>query len=141
MFRKVCIALAATASFALASGCFGGGGPEKVDAEDWVDDLCAATDDLSEAEFDGTTSTTQSSSRREDGEAIRDALVDYVEAYDEALGDFLKELEERPTRRPGRKQILDAVKEWVADERKRRKTPLTMRRTWTKTTRNGQRSR
>ncbi len=97
-----------------------GGGPEKVDAEDWVDDLCAATEDLADAEGDAYDDyDAEFADSEDDGEAVRDALTDYVDAYKDGLDEFEDALNEagEPDVRDGGK-VVDAVKAFIEDERK-----------------------
>lgn len=118
--RKLCLIVLSALALLAGAGCFGGNDAKKVDAEDWVDDLCKATDDLDEAETEAFFDYDSLFDVEDvDGEEVRDALLDYVEAYNEALDDFVDELDEigEPDVREGGK-LLAAVREFVEEERK-----------------------
>ncbi len=77
----------------LLIACGGGDGPssEKVDVEDWVDDLCAAGVDFTEAS-DATFEDLVEIDLTEDG--AKDDIVKVFEAQKDALDDFEAEVNE-----------------------------------------------
>lgn len=92
---------------------------EKVDPEDWVDDLCGATQELSETEDDALTDYDDVFlSDSTDGEDVRDGAIEYVDAYDEALGEFVDEIEKlgQPDIEDG-KAVLEALRDFVEAEK------------------------
>ena len=99
----------------LVASC-GSDGAEKVDAEDWVDDICDAVEDLDEAEFEAFDDYDAVSG--DDGEDLREAFYDYVDDYGDALDEFAAEAKDagQPDVRGG-DAIARAVQDWVAEEK------------------------
>ena len=60
-----------------ASACGGGEDVEKVDADDWVADICDAVDDLNEVENAGMADL-EEAYYEEDGDLYRDAVIKYL---------------------------------------------------------------
>jgi hypothetical protein len=115
------LALAAPIAFSVTlAGCFGGG-TKSVDAEDWVDDVCDATEDLADAEndaFDDYDAAFNDASD-DDAEDVRDALNTYLDDYRDALDDFEEQVKDagKPDVRDGDK-VRQALMDFIAEERK-----------------------
>jgi hypothetical protein len=118
MKSRFLLAVPVLLSLALA-GCFGGD-TRKVDAEDWVDDICDATDDLADAEADAADdySAVFTDAADDEGEDVRDALLSYIDDYRDAIDEFEQALDDagEPDVRDGGK-VVDAVRQFIADER------------------------
>lgn len=103
----------------LAPGCFFRGDDVKsVEAEEWVDDFCDATADLDDAEVEAFEAYDEVwLDSEEDGDAVRDALNDYLDAYEDALNDYLEDVETlgQPDIEDG-DEIVNAVRQFVEEE-------------------------
>lgn len=99
-----------------AASC-GGSDTEKVDADDWVDDICDATGTLADAEDDAYNAYFDIES--DDADEIRDALSDYVDDYAKALDKFARAVERagEPDVDHG-DRMVKAVQGWVEEEKK-----------------------
>jgi|GEM_PF-2803327 len=120
MNRKSLLSLAAVTVALATASCFGGDSPKKVEAEDWVDDLCAATDDLADAENDAYDEydAVFIDAASDEAEDVRDALKTYLDDYRDALEEFEAALKDagQPDVRDGDK-VVDAILEFLASER------------------------
>lgn len=101
---------------AVVSAC-GGEKAEKVDLDDWVDDICDATETLATAEDTAVDAYFDVDS--DDSDDVRDGFADYVEMYDKALDRFGRSAERagEPEIDKGDK-VAEAVQLWVEEEKK-----------------------
>lgn len=101
---------------AVLTGC-GGSDAEKVDADDWVDDICDATATMATKEDEGVAGYYDISSG--DVDELRDAFGEYVDTYSKALDRFVRSAERagEPDVDQGKK-VASAVQAWAEEEKK-----------------------
>ena len=101
-----------------ASACGGGEDVEKVDADDWVADICDAVDDLNEVENAGMADL-EEAYYEEDGDLYRDAVIKYTRDYGKALDRFARDAEDagEPDVEGG-EEIAAAVQDYVKKEQR-----------------------
>jgi len=104
-------------ALAVALASCGGDSPEKVDAEDWVADVCDRAADFEE-EFIDAGEPLNDIDDRSDPDEIKDAIDQFVEDASDIIDAFIKDVEEigEPDI-DGGSDVLKAMKEH-ADERK-----------------------
>lgn len=112
------LALIVTPVALLLGGCLGGDGVEKVEAEGWVEDICAATARLDDAEFDAFEAYFETAPEG-DGEKARGSFSQYVKDQEAALDRFARSAERagQPDVAGGA-EIAKAVQDWVSEERR-----------------------
>ena len=101
----------------VGAACGGGDSVEKVDADDWVDDICASTEEMAESEDEAVNAYYDVES--DDPDEIRDGFGEYVEIYSKALDRFARNAERsgEPDIDKGDK-VAEAVQLWVEEEKK-----------------------
>lgn len=121
MLRRLSVSIVAVVILT-ASACGGGEDVEKVDADDWVADICDAVDDLNEVENAGMADLEEAYSDayyEEDGDLYRDAVVKYTRDYGKALDRFARDAEDagEPDVEGG-EEIAAAVQDYVKKEQR-----------------------
>ncbi|MBK7725729.1 MAG: hypothetical protein IPI33_10980 [Dehalococcoidia bacterium] len=109
------VAIAAVS--ALGFACGGGGSLEKVDAEDWVADVCDKAIDFDEASSDAIQPLAEAD--EDDAGELKDAIDDLVKDMTKAIDVFVEDIEDvgQPDIDGGDK-VIAAIRDHAKDEKK-----------------------